>query len=65
VSPRMREILDKMESGTWYKPSDLGTSQQMLSKLHAAGIVRKRSLKLKPGSFNLTMESAEFCKRED
>lgn len=67
LTPRQTEILAAMQPDTWYKPSDLKTSQRFMNGLAALKMVRRKTMKnITPrgsGFINNQLESAEYCLR--
>lgn len=66
LTPRQTEILAAMRPDTWYKPSELKTSQRLMSELVALKLVRRKTMKnitAKGSGFTGRLESAEYCLR--
>ena len=68
LTPRQQEVIASMTPDTWYKPSDLKTSQRLMSELVALKLVRRKTMKniTTTGSgFTGRLESATYCLRGD
>ena len=66
LTPRQTEIIAAMQPDTWYKPSDLKTSQRLMNELAALKLVRRKTMKnITAGGSGFTkrLETAEYCLR--